>query len=90
MLVGRIDMQLNEEALYNFEKPFAEETITILQELVKIDTTTPPGNEVKAAEWIHSYLSKEGIDSDVVESAPGRGNVISRLKGSDKSAPSLL
>jgi len=83
-------MQLNEEELYNFEKSFAEETIQVLQELVKIDTTTPPGNEIKAAEWINKFLSKEGIDSDVIESAPGRGNVISRLKGTDGSAPSLL
>ncbi len=83
-------MNLNEVELYNFEKSFAEETIRVLQDLVRIDTTSPPGNEIKAAEWIHSFLSKEGIDSDVVESEPGRGNVISRLKGTDSSAPSLL
>ncbi|MHA1267050.1 MAG: M20/M25/M40 family metallo-hydrolase [Candidatus Helarchaeota archaeon] len=75
---------------YNFEKDFVEETIKVLQELVRIDTTTPPGNETKAATWISDFLSKEGIESEVIESAPGRGNVIARLKGKDGTAPSLL
>ncbi|NVM28864.1 MAG: M20/M25/M40 family metallo-hydrolase [Candidatus Helarchaeota archaeon] len=83
-------MQLKEEELYDFKKEFAEEVIKVLQELIRIDTTNPPGNETKAAEWIHNFLSKEGIESEVIESAPGRGNVISRLKGTDNSAPSLL
>ncbi|NVM53762.1 MAG: M20/M25/M40 family metallo-hydrolase [Candidatus Helarchaeota archaeon] len=82
-------MDIDETKIYDFEKDFAVETIKILQELVKIDTTNPPGNEVKAAEWIYDLLSKEGIDAEVIESAPGRGNVISRLKGKS-SAPSLL
>lgn len=65
-------MQLKEEELYDFKKDFAEEVIKVLQELIRIDTTNPPGNETKAAEWIHDFLSKEGIESEVIESAPGR------------------
>lgn len=83
-------MQFNDEELYDFEKDFAAETIKVLQELIKIDTTTPPGNEVKAAEWIRNYLLKEGLESEVIESAPGRGNVIARMRGSEPLAPSLL
>ncbi|MDD1776704.1 MAG: M20/M25/M40 family metallo-hydrolase [Candidatus Helarchaeota archaeon] len=74
---------------YGLSKEIMNETIQILQELVRIDTTNPPGNEIRAAEWIHNYLAKEGIDSEVIESAPGRGNVISRLKGQG-AGPSLL
>ena len=83
-------MDIDETSFYDFEREFVEETIKLLQELIKIDTTSPPGNETKAAEWIYNYLSKEGIDSEVIESAPGRGNIISRLKGEKSSTPSLL
>ncbi|NHI91315.1 MAG: M20/M25/M40 family metallo-hydrolase [Candidatus Lokiarchaeota archaeon] len=84
-------MKLEESKLEGFDKKFAEETIKALQELIRINTTNPPGNEVKAAEWIHDYLTKEGIESVVVESEKGRGSVISRfIKGNDNNSPSLL
>ncbi len=82
-------MNIDQTDRYDFEKEFAQETVQALQAILKIDTTNPPGNETRAAEWIYNYLSKEGIDAEVIESAPGRGNVISRLKG-DSTAPSLL
>jgi acetylornithine deacetylase/succinyl-diaminopimelate desuccinylase-like protein len=61
-----------------------------LGELVKIDTSNPPGNEVRAAEYIKSVLAAEGISAHVYESAPGRGNVVARLKGNGKKKPLLL
>jgi acetylornithine deacetylase/succinyl-diaminopimelate desuccinylase-like protein len=61
-----------------------------LGELVKIDTSNPPGNEVRAAEYIKSVLAAEGISANVYESAPGRGNVVARLKGNGKKKPLLL
>jgi acetylornithine deacetylase/succinyl-diaminopimelate desuccinylase-like protein len=88
-MTGGCVMEIDETRSHNFTKEIVTETIKILQELIRIDTTNPPGNETKAAEWIQSYLSKEGIDAEVIESAPGRGNVISRLKGSS-GGPSLL
>jgi acetylornithine deacetylase/succinyl-diaminopimelate desuccinylase-like protein len=67
-----------------------DETIQILSDLIKIDTSNPPGNETRAAEYIKSLLTKEGIESEVLESAPGRGSVIARLKGNGKKRPLLL
>ena len=55
-------MNLEESKLEGFDKKFAEETIKTLQELIKIDTTNPPGNEIAAANWIHDYLMNEGIE----------------------------
>ncbi|MHA1797339.1 MAG: M20/M25/M40 family metallo-hydrolase [Candidatus Helarchaeota archaeon] len=83
-------IELDEKKLHGFDKEFANETIKILQELIRIDTTNPPGNEIKAASWIQDYLSKDGIESEIIESAEGRGNIISRLKGTDSNAPSLM
>jgi len=67
-----------------------EEGIKFLGELVKIDTSNPPGNEVRAAEYIKNVLSGEGIPATVYEAAPGRGNVVARLKGNGKKKPLLL
>lgn len=82
-------MDSDQVNLYGLSKEIMKETIQILQDLIRIDTTNPPGNEIRAAEWIHNYLAKEGIDSEVIESAPSRGNVVSRLKGQG-TGPSLL
>jgi acetylornithine deacetylase/succinyl-diaminopimelate desuccinylase-like protein len=59
-----------------------------LQDLIRIDTTNPPGNETAAARYIASVLESEGYVTSLTESAPGRGNVTTRLPGGDE--PPLL
>jgi len=66
------------------------EAVRFLTDLVKIDTSNPPGNEVKAANYIKAVLDKEGIASEIFESAPGRGNIVARLKGNGRKRPLLL
>ena len=48
----------------------------VLKDLVRIDTTNPPGNEKRALDYIQKILEQEGIDSTIYESAPGRGNLL--------------
>jgi acetylornithine deacetylase/succinyl-diaminopimelate desuccinylase-like protein len=59
-----------------------------LQDLIKINTTNPPGNELAAAKYIASVLDKEGIRSDIIESAPGRGFLVARLAAGATPDPS--
>ncbi|MEM1660704.1 MAG: M20/M25/M40 family metallo-hydrolase [Candidatus Bathyarchaeia archaeon] len=66
-----------------------EEVITILSNLIKIDTTNPPGNETRAAEYLARILEEDGFECEILESAPGRGNIITRLRGS-MGKPRLL
>lgn len=66
------------------------ETTRYLQDLVRIDTTNPPGNETKAAEYLAGVLRREGIEPTILESAPGRGNLVARLEGDGRAAPLLL
>jgi len=66
-----------------------QEITQFLQDLIRIDTTNPPGNETKAAKFISEYLEKDGFKSEIIESAPGRGNIITRLKGTGEK-PNLL
>jgi acetylornithine deacetylase/succinyl-diaminopimelate desuccinylase-like protein len=66
-----------------------DQVTTILQDLIRFDTTNPPGNETPCVEHIARVLKREDIEPVVLESAPGRGNVVARLKG-DGSLPPLL
>jgi len=66
-----------------------EETITRLRALLRLDTRNPPGNEVRAAEYLHTLFETEGISGEIVGPGKDRGTFIARLKG-DGSAPPLL
>ncbi len=68
----------------------AGEVTGYLQDLIRIDTTNPPGNETLAAEYIAGVLEKEGYTPTLTESAPGRGNVTTRLSGGTEDPLLLL
>ncbi|MGQ9813668.1 MAG: M20/M25/M40 family metallo-hydrolase [Candidatus Roseilinea sp.] len=68
----------------------ADEIIRLLQGLIRLDTSNPPGNEMLAARHIAGILRDNGIEPVVIETAPNRGNVIARLKGDGSARPILL
>ena len=59
-----------------------------LMNLVKINTTNPPGNEQQAAKYIASILTKEAITPEVLDLTPGRSAVVARLRSSAVPDPS--
>ena len=61
-----------------------------LVELIRTNTTNPPGNETPAARVVAKRLEREGIRSEIIESAPGRGNIVARLPGSGAGRPIVL
>ena len=61
----------------------------ILRDLIRFDTTNPPGNETPCVEYIAATLRRDGIEPVILESALGRGNLVARLEG-DGSLPPLL
>ncbi|MGQ0601451.1 MAG: M20/M25/M40 family metallo-hydrolase [Anaerolineales bacterium] len=67
-----------------------DETVRHLQSLIQLNTTNPPGNEIIAAEYLARVLKAESFEPLVFESAPTRGNVVARLKGSGEAPPLLL
>jgi acetylornithine deacetylase/succinyl-diaminopimelate desuccinylase-like protein len=76
---------------YNIDWEAAgQEAVEILQHLIQIDTTNPPGNERSAADYIQGLLARDGIGCEILESAPGRANLIARLKGDGSTGPLLL
>jgi acetylornithine deacetylase/succinyl-diaminopimelate desuccinylase-like protein len=68
----------------------ADDVVELLCELVRINTSNPTHPERPAAEWVAEKLAEVGIDSQLLESAPGRASTIARIAGSDSSRPPLL
>jgi acetylornithine deacetylase/succinyl-diaminopimelate desuccinylase-like protein len=71
-------------------KSIEAETLRHFQELVKFDTSDPPGREAPAAEYLKKVLEQAGIPVELIEGEPGRPNVVARLKGSGAKRPLLL
>jgi acetylornithine deacetylase/succinyl-diaminopimelate desuccinylase-like protein len=64
-------------------------TVTeLLQELIRFDTTNPPGNETACIEFVRAQLEEAGCETTIYAKDPARPNLVSRLSGG--SAPPLL
>jgi acetylornithine deacetylase/succinyl-diaminopimelate desuccinylase-like protein len=64
-------------------------TVTeLLRELIRFDTTNPPGNETACIEFIRGQLDEAGCETRIYAKDPARPNLVSRLPGG--SAPPLL
>ncbi|MCS7368393.1 MAG: M20/M25/M40 family metallo-hydrolase [archaeon GBS-70-058] len=63
----------------------SSEIVSFLRSIIRFNTVNPPGNELPLAQYIYDYMSREGVDCEVIESGDGRGNVIARLPGEDDS-----
>jgi acetylornithine deacetylase/succinyl-diaminopimelate desuccinylase-like protein len=57
-----------------------DEITALLQQYVRIDTSNPPGNTSKAADFLTDVLKREGIAVTRYESEPGKSIVLARLK----------
>jgi acetylornithine deacetylase/succinyl-diaminopimelate desuccinylase-like protein len=61
-----------------------------LAEMVRLDTTNPPGHETRMAAYIKSVLDAEGIACELAGGDPERLNVVARLPGTGARRPLLL
>ncbi|HVM70142.1 MAG TPA: M20/M25/M40 family metallo-hydrolase [Anaerolineales bacterium] len=70
--------------------PIYERPAELLQNLIRFDTTNPPGNERPCIEYIDVLLKEAGIKTNFVARTPSRPNLIARLKGTGQAPPLLL
>lgn len=70
--------------------PIYERPLELLQNLIRFDTTNPPGNERPCIEYINGLLKEAGIETTIVARTPARPNLLARLKGEGRAAPLLL
>jgi acetylornithine deacetylase/succinyl-diaminopimelate desuccinylase-like protein len=61
-----------------------------LPELIRLDSTNPPGNETRVAQYLKMVADQEGISAELLGDNPQRLNFVARLKGSGKQRPLLL
>ena len=65
-----------------------DEVADLLQRLIRVDTTNPPGNETAAAELLRDYLEASGVGCELIAKVPERANLVARIPGGE--GPSLL
>lgn len=65
------------------------DALALLKELVRLDTTNPPGSEETAAQLLEAELSAAGLDTRLYRSPAGRTSVVARLEG-PSDAPALV
>jgi acetylornithine deacetylase/succinyl-diaminopimelate desuccinylase-like protein len=58
--------------------------------LVQIDTSSPPGNETRAVNYLKGALEAEGIAVQTFALDPARANLVARIKGNGTKRPLLL
>jgi acetylornithine deacetylase/succinyl-diaminopimelate desuccinylase-like protein len=66
-----------------------DEVTELLQELIRVDTTNPPGNETGAAELLRAYLEESGVACELYAKIPERANLVARIPGRG-DGPTLL
>ena len=64
------------------------EVTELLQRLIRVDTTNPPGNETAAAELLRDYLEAAGVECELYARVPERANLVARIRGKG-NGPSL-
>jgi acetylornithine deacetylase/succinyl-diaminopimelate desuccinylase-like protein len=70
--------------------PYQDETVQLMRDYLRIDTSNPPGNELAAAEFFHRLFDRAGIPNTIYAYAPGRANIYAVIKGDGTLRPLVL
>jgi acetylornithine deacetylase/succinyl-diaminopimelate desuccinylase-like protein len=66
-----------------------DEAAGLLQDLIRLDTVNPPGNETSVAEHLRDYLEDNGVSCELFAKVPERANLVARIPGTGQG-PRLL
>lgn len=67
-----------------------DEAVDFLVDLVRIDSSNPPGNETVVANYLRDALAAEGIRSDMYALEPERANLVAKIRGNGSKRPILI
>ncbi len=67
-----------------------KDLIALCQDLVKINSVNPPGNELVIAQFIKDYLEQSGVKAELVYHDDQRASVLAVIKGSGKADPVIF
>jgi acetylornithine deacetylase/succinyl-diaminopimelate desuccinylase-like protein len=68
--------------------PFQEQTVEVLQRLVRFNTVNPPGHERPAIEYLDDFLSQAGFETEQLAAEEDRPNLVADLRG-EQDGPTL-
>ncbi len=66
------------------------DVVELLQNLIRFDTTNPPGNEGECVAYVQGLLTEAGVESKIVAKDGARPNLIARVVGGSEAPPLLL
>ena len=72
------------------DRAAGDEAVARLREIIRFDTTNPPGDELPLVRHLAAELRAEGLEPQVVESEPGRASLVVRLVGDGSRRPVML
>jgi len=72
------------------QSPIYDNPAELLRQLIRFDTTNPPGNERECIQFINRLLKEAGLKTTLLGKSFARQNVIARMKGEGKAPPLLL
>ena len=64
--------------------------IELLQNLIRFDTSNPPGNEIECIKYLNEIFTNAGFETQILAKDPNRPNLIVHLAGQGKTSPLLL
>ncbi|MGD8819335.1 MAG: M20/M25/M40 family metallo-hydrolase, partial [Anaerolineae bacterium] len=75
----------NKETTSIYQRP-----VKVLQNLIRFDTTNPPGNESACISYIDDLLTQAGFETKILARDEKRANLVTRLPGRGQAPPLLL
>ena len=66
------------------------ETVARLRDLIRFNTTNPPGNELPLARYLEGALRAEGVETTLFEPSTDRAALIARIRGTGTERPLML
>ena len=67
-----------------------QESVKMLSDYIRINTTNPPGNEHEATKFFSEIFDREGIEYKIYESGLNRCSIRAAISGSGEKGPIIL
>lgn len=74
----------------NSQASLYQRPVELLQDLIRFDTTNPPGNEAACIGYVNDLLTAAGFETTLVARDEARPNLITRLSGQGHAPPFLM
>ena len=66
------------------------DVVELLRDLIRFDTTNPPGNESACIAHVQRLVEEAGVESRIVAKDDARPNLVARVRGAGEAPPLLL